>query len=183
MRRVESETMYPHSWLLELASTAKDRVVEFKKLHGRTASDVMTKDVIHVPPDLTLVEVARVLNWYGIKHVPVVDEQEKLIGIISRADLIRNLAEHDPQAPQDPVRKEEFAARRQAAKDAIASSTVKPYLVNAFVEDDQVDLFGLIQSQADAKVLAQEILSLPGVSKVKTDRLREISDKNLYKYS
>jgi len=183
MRRVENDTMYSGSWLLDLATTAKERVVDFKKLHGRTASEVMTKDVIEIPEDLAVDKIAKVLSWYLVKRVPVVDADGKLTGIVSRTDLIRNLANHDPKASPNSVKKEELAALRRAVQDVISSSRVKPWLVNAFVDGDHVELFGLVDSLSDSDVLKSEILDLPGVSSVDTDRLRKSSGDNLAQFA
>ena len=51
-------------------------------------SDVMTKDVVTVNKNVNIDEVARILNERRIKRLPVVDNKNKLIGIISRADIV-----------------------------------------------------------------------------------------------
>ena len=51
-------------------------------------SDVMTSPVITVPPDAHLKDVAAVLVEHGINAVPVVDEGDRLVGIVSEADLL-----------------------------------------------------------------------------------------------
>lgn len=53
------------------------------------ASDIMTTDVITVKKETTLKELAGLLYENHINGVPVVDEQEKLIGIICESDLVR----------------------------------------------------------------------------------------------
>lgn len=53
------------------------------------AADVMTKDVITVPPDMTVREAADVLLRHRISAVPVVDSTGKLLGILSEGDLVR----------------------------------------------------------------------------------------------
>ena len=54
---------------------------------GRRALEVMNAPVISVAPDATAQEVAEVLQTHRIKRVPVVD-QGKVIGVISRSDLL-----------------------------------------------------------------------------------------------
>ncbi|MGQ7791305.1 CBS domain-containing protein [Faunimonas sp. B44] len=53
------------------------------------AADVMTTDVITVPPDMTVREAADVLLRHRISAVPVVDSTGKLLGILSEGDLVR----------------------------------------------------------------------------------------------
>lgn len=50
-------------------------------------SEIMTKDVITVRPDTTVSEIARLLTTHRIHAVPVVDEEQRVIGIVSESDL------------------------------------------------------------------------------------------------
>ena len=53
--------------------------------------DIMTKDVITVPPDYTVEETAQVLQRNRISGAPVVDSDGKLVGTITQTDLFRVL--------------------------------------------------------------------------------------------
>ena len=53
--------------------------------------DIMTKDVIVVPPDYTVEETAQVLEKNRISGVPVVDADGQLVGTITQTDLFRVL--------------------------------------------------------------------------------------------
>lgn len=48
---------------------------------------VMTKDVITVRPDTTVEEIAHLLSTHRISAVPVVDDDHRVIGIVSESDL------------------------------------------------------------------------------------------------
>jgi CBS domain-containing protein len=50
--------------------------------------DVMSSPVVSVPPDAPLKDVAATLVEHGINAVPVVDASDRLIGIVSEADLL-----------------------------------------------------------------------------------------------
>jgi acetoin utilization protein AcuB len=52
---------------------------------------IMTRDPITVPPDLTVEETAEILLKNKISGVPVVDDWGQLVGIITQADLFRVL--------------------------------------------------------------------------------------------
>ena len=52
------------------------------------AEDVMTTDVISVPPDATAIEVIDILLTNKISGVPVVDAQRKALGVLSELDLL-----------------------------------------------------------------------------------------------
>jgi CBS-domain-containing membrane protein len=53
------------------------------------ARDIMTKDVITVKPEATVEELARLLMEHKISGVPVVDNEKKIVGIVTENDLIR----------------------------------------------------------------------------------------------
>ena len=66
-----------------------------------TAGEIMAKPVVTVTEDTEVAEVARILQAYRIKRAAVVRDG-KLVGVVSRADLLRALA--GQQAPPAPAR-------------------------------------------------------------------------------
>ncbi len=54
-----------------------------------TARDIMTKEVITVRPEATVEELARLLIDHKISGVPVVNEGNDIVGIVTENDLIR----------------------------------------------------------------------------------------------
>jgi CBS domain-containing protein len=89
LRRAELGTETAGSWWL--LALAKDAAADYRKTHGRTVSDVMTRRVVSVGPATPLREVAQLMEKHRIKRVPVLDAG-RLVGIVSRADLVRSLA-------------------------------------------------------------------------------------------
>ena len=59
---------------------------------GASVRDVMTRDVVSVPDTATVDRVRALLVTQRLKRVPVVDGSGRLVGLISRADLVRELA-------------------------------------------------------------------------------------------
>lgn len=53
--------------------------------------EFMTKDVVFVKPDRTVAQVKEILRLKRISGVPVVDDEGKVIGIISIEDIIKSL--------------------------------------------------------------------------------------------
>jgi len=57
--------------------------------HGRlTARELMTSPAVTVHPDATVAAAARVMNAHKVRRLPVVDDDGKLAGLVSRRDLI-----------------------------------------------------------------------------------------------
>ena len=52
------------------------------------AKDIMSKEVVSVHPDTALLDVAKVLAEHNFDGVPVVDNDNKLLGLVTEYDLI-----------------------------------------------------------------------------------------------
>jgi CBS domain-containing protein len=66
-----------------------------------TAGEVMTSPAVTVSPHATLTEAARRMQAGGLKRLPVVAGSGRLIGIVSRADLLRPLVRPDEHISRD----------------------------------------------------------------------------------
>jgi len=53
-----------------------------------TVKNIMTRDLITVPPDTEIAHAAKLLLEKGINGIPVVDKKGELVGIICQSDLI-----------------------------------------------------------------------------------------------
>jgi CBS domain-containing protein len=63
------------------------------------ASDLMTHDVVTIPPTTPVAAVARLLADRGISAAPVVEPDGSPAGIVTEADLIRRLAGQEDTPP------------------------------------------------------------------------------------
>lgn len=65
--------------------------------------EAMTTPVVSVPRTATIRQAIRVLYQHRITAAPVVDEEDRLVGIVSEMDLLRGEFEADPRAFMRPV--------------------------------------------------------------------------------
>ena len=66
-------------------------------MYHRTVADLMTRDVVRARRDLTFKEIVKLLTDHGVTAVPVVDELDRPLGVVSEADLLRKSADQtDP---------------------------------------------------------------------------------------
>ena len=75
---------------LERPGHAKERL---QHMLGTAAADIMTEKVETIGPDAPVEELAELMVKRRFNPIPVVDAEEKLIGIVSRADLVDMMAE------------------------------------------------------------------------------------------
>ncbi len=78
----------PYTEIEELASVRSG----FELLHKTQLENVMTKKVYSVTEDTPASDVAKLMNRRNINRIPVVNDDGKLVGIVTRADLIQCMA-------------------------------------------------------------------------------------------
>ncbi|MEU6465715.1 CBS domain-containing protein [Streptomyces sp. NPDC046976] len=86
-----------------------------------TIGEVMTGDVVTASETMSSAAVTRLLDRYGISGLPVIDHDDKVLGVVSASDLVRERAARQAQAPDEPVR--ESPARELMSTPAV---TVHP---------------------------------------------------------
>jgi len=56
-------------------------------------TEIMTESVETVPRDIYIEEVAAMLTTFGIKHLPVVDNDDEYVGMVSSTDVTAQLSQ------------------------------------------------------------------------------------------
>lgn len=69
-----------------------------------TAADIMSTDVVTVPPDAPLLEAARIMYGAQVRHLPVVSDAGLIAGILSIRDLFNVFLGLVERSPFDPMR-------------------------------------------------------------------------------
>jgi CBS domain-containing protein len=151
------------SWWLDLLASPQTRAEAYLKGQGRLAWDVMTRSVISVTPDTPLPEIARLLEARRIKRVPVLRDGE-LVGIVSRADLLRGFAlQPSPDASAD-----DRALRERLTAEFERSGLTSRSYINIVVRDGAVHLWGIVPAREEAKAMQLAAEQVPGVASVES---------------
>lgn len=82
------------AWWLEMLAKGVEwtpKLLEYLRANHRTARDLMSKPVVSVTESATVGDIADLLLRHRIKRVPVL-RGRKVVGVVSRADLVRALA-------------------------------------------------------------------------------------------
>jgi len=61
------------------------------------AQDIMSRPVTTVTPATSAKDAARLLSSHGFTALPVVDDDERLVGIVTEADLVADRLPRDPR--------------------------------------------------------------------------------------
>lgn len=57
--------------------------------------EVMTRQVVSVPPEATVDQVIELLLRHQVSGLPVLDEEARLLGVVTEFDLLRALYDHE----------------------------------------------------------------------------------------
>ncbi|MCZ7429788.1 CBS domain-containing protein [Micromonospora sp. WMMA1949] len=92
------------------------------KAGATLAADLMTAPPVTITPDATIVEAARLMDARGVKRLPVVDDLGRLVGIVTRGDLLKVHLRPDAGIRRDVV--EEVLWRSLGVRDGVVDVTV-----------------------------------------------------------
>ncbi|MGA1859186.1 CBS domain-containing protein [Azospirillum sp. 11R-A] len=166
LRRVELGTERHRSWWLGLVSGGTLPAEDFIKSHARKVADVMTAHVTTVDENASPEEVVRVMETRRIKRVPVVS-RGALVGIISRANLLRALASVSPETPAAAADDRDLKDRMTAAvKELSWESRSHDAIV---VRNGVVQLWGFVSSGSQRDALRVAAERVPGVKAVENN--------------
>jgi CBS domain-containing protein len=129
------------------------------KAVGAVAGDLMTTPAITTLPDVAVAAAARLMDSEHVKRLPVTDKLGRLVGIVSRADLLRLYLRADGAIRRDVV---EEVLRRVL--------WVEPGLVRVEVHGGVVKLIGQLDNRSTAMAAVRLARGVAGVVDV-IDRL------------
>jgi predicted transcriptional regulator len=99
-----------------------------------------------------IVEAARLMTERRINRLPIVDEQQRLLGIVSRADLVRAYLRTDQQLAHT-IRHEVL----------LRGLMLDPATFVVEVSDGVASVSGRVERRSTAEMLTHAIASVPGV--------------------
>jgi len=146
-------------WLFEKADAEGARML------ARTAAEAMTSPALTIAPDASVFDAARVMTTRGINRLPVVSEG-RLVGIVSRADLVRAFHRTDDEI------------ERELNDDVLLHTLwVSPNDVHVAVHDGVVELVGVLENRTQAELVSAYARRVPGVVDVHSDLTWRIDDQ------
>ncbi|WP_067169041.1 CBS domain-containing protein [Microtetraspora niveoalba] len=125
------------------------------KARGHTAAELMTAPAVTVRPYTSIVGAARLMGQKGVKRLPVVDDDGRLEGIVSRHDLLKVFVRGD-----DDIARE---VREEIVEGALWADTSA---VHVLVSNGVVTLRGRMERRSDARVLVRMTERVNGVMDV-----------------
>ncbi len=162
LRRAEINTARRRPKWIEFLLGPGRLADEFTRASGRRVQEVMTQKPVTVGEDASLATAVELMERNRIKRLPVVRDG-KIVGIISRANLVRALVSL-PQASEAP------AGGDAAIRDQILAAFVaQPWAprIDVTVKDGIVDLWGTITDDRERKACVIVAENVGGVRQVR----------------
>lgn len=150
------------SWWQTFLSGPMVLAQHYTKSHGRTASDVMTKEVVTVLETTSVADTARALEQHRIKRVPVL-RNGRLVGIVTRSNLLQVLATTDVSKPMNVA---DRIIRERLNEELEDQPWAHLLSKNIVVENGVVHLFGIVQSDEERHAIRLAAENQAGVKAV-----------------
>jgi CBS domain-containing protein len=143
----------------------KQRRLEREKAAGSTARDLMSVHLVSIASDATVAEAARRMHRANVKRLPVLGEGGRLVGIISRSDLLKVFNRPDQ------------AIRREIMDDVIVGDfTMDPARFFIHVDDGVVVLQGRVERRSLLPYLVRAVHGVEGVVRVESRLTFDVDD-------
>ncbi len=164
LRRVEIGTQRRRARWLEFLIGPGRLASEYAHACGRSVHEVMTKDVLTVAQNTPLADIVKLMERHRVKRVPVVDIDGNVIGIVTRANLLRALAsvarEVQPTSADDQTIREQLLAELNRQPWAPVA------LVDVVVRNGVVQLWGAVTDERQRTALKVAAENIAGVKTV-----------------
>lgn len=128
-----------------------------RRLTADSVGGAMTRKVLCIEPDATHAQAARVMEQGKVKRLPVVDEDGRLVGIVSRSDILSVFARPD-EAIEEEI-------RHRIIGQVLA---LEPDTVSVEVDEGRVRLEGTVPARTEANLLAGLVPGVDGVISVES---------------
>jgi CBS domain-containing protein len=130
---------------------------ELEKASARTAGEAMTAPPITTTAIESASAAARRMTEKGVNRLPVVALDGRLVGIVTRADLIRAFVRPDHVIAAE--------IRDEVLRRVL---WLAPGVIEVDVRDGEVDLAGELDTEAEVEVLEKLVAKVPGVVTVRS---------------
>jgi CBS domain-containing protein len=170
LHRTETGTERCRSWWLDMMASTNKLAGDYIKSHSGKVKDVMTRDVISVTDTTPVADIAVLLETNRIKRVPVMHDG-KLVGIVSRANLVRALAMTITQASGSEA--DDLSIRDKLLAELKAQRWAEVSPANMTVKDGVVHLWSSYLSEQEKRALVVAAENTPGVRRVE-DHMRPV---------
>jgi CBS-domain-containing membrane protein len=135
------------------------------KAEGAAAAELMSYPAVTVGPEASVAEAARLLRKHLVKRLPVVDHEGRLVGIVSRADVLKVYLRPDEELRNEILHQ---VVRRELLMD--------PDRFDVTVRDGVVVVQGSCERRSLIPMVVAAIGAVEGVVRVENRLVYDVDD-------
>jgi CBS domain-containing protein len=124
---------------------------ERRKAEASIARDLMTSPAVTIGPQAPIAEAARLMHERAIKRLPVIDLEGRIVGVVSRVDLLAEFLRDDGDIETEVSR---------VLAEGLA---ITPGQILSFVDDGVVHLQGRVEMRSQVPTIWRAVRAVPGV--------------------
>lgn len=124
-----------------------------RKSRATIASELMSSPVVTISLTASIPEAARVMVEKNVKRLPVVDDGARLVGMLTRSDLLRVFLRSDDELGRE-------------AADAIRALALVGARPSLEIRSGTVLLSGVFRARSDMELVEKSLRHIPGVVQV-----------------
>lgn len=132
---------------------------------ARTAGELMSAPPVTAHAEDTIVEAARTMARRGVNRLPVLDEEDRLVGVVTRRDLLRVFLRPDAEIREEVI--EEVLVR---------VLWLMPRSIDVVAADGVVTLAGRLENRSEAEIAVAMTRQIDGVVAVVGDLTWRLDD-------
>lgn len=163
----QKSTAVHHRPLARVFGESEETKHLLAKAEARTAGDSMSSPAITIEPDASVQTAATLMIAHKVNRLPVI-EDGKLVGIVTRADVIRTFVQSDEELVQE-IRSEILVRRLW----------VDPAQFTVEVANGVATIHGRVGRRSTAAMVGHMVETLPGIVGVNADVEWSIDDRDV----
>lgn len=156
-----------HRPLARIIGESRESRSQLAKIGAVTAGESMTAPAITVSSDRRIAEAAALMTARGVNRLPVVDDG-RLVGIVTRADLVRAY-----------VRSDDDLARTIRDEVLLRIFWLDPALFTVVVKDGAASIRGHVERRSVAEMVEEAVTMVPGIMNVHAEVTWAMEDSRL----
>lgn len=153
--------------LARIIGESRESRSQLAKIGALTAGEAMTAPAVTISAGSRIAQAAAAMTTHGVKRLPVL-EHGRLVGIVTRADLVRAF-----------VRSDEELARTIREDVLLRILWLDPVLFNVTVKDGSASIVGHVERRSTAESIQEVVGMVPGIMTLQADVSWAIDDSRV----
>lgn len=157
-----------HRRLARLLGETAEAQHQIDVVRAHTAGEAMTAPAVTIEASRAIREAAAVMTGRHVNRLPVTDDAGRIVGIVTRADLVRAY-----------VRTDEELVRTIREDILLRMLWIDPAAFKVAVVNGEASIDGHVERRSTAEIIEETVRMVPGVVEVRAEIRWSLEDRDL----